>query len=82
MKTLVGINIDPAKPGFEAVIIAPVFVEGLQSCAGYRDVPVGRISVRWERTADSVRLEIDLPDGVDAEYGGQKLEPGKHIYII
>ena len=83
MKTLVGIRIDPAKPGFGAVKIAPAFVAGLDRCAGYRDFPQGRLSVRWERQPDgAIRLEVEIPAGVDAAYGGQALGAGKHAFTV
>ncbi len=83
MKTLVGINIDPERPGFGVVKLAPKFVAGLDSCSGYRDTPGGRISVNWERThGGAVMLEISVPDGVKAEYNGHQLAAGKNSFTV
>ena len=80
MKTLAGINIDPERPGYAVVKIAPKFISGLDYFRGYRDMPKGRISVNWKRIDGSVHLEIDIPDGIEAEYNGMKLSAGKNEF--
>lgn len=58
---IVGINYDPAEPGFGNVLIKPHFVDGLDWAeASYRSIR-GDIRVSWRRHADKVRMKIDIP---------------------
>jgi alpha-L-rhamnosidase len=60
-KDLVGIDSDPAAPGFKNIIIRPTPVGDLTWAeATYRSVR-GPISVRWERDGDGFRLQVEVP---------------------
>ena len=80
MKTLAGINIDSERPGYKAVKISPRFVSELDYFNGYRDVSQGRISINWKRVDGLIRLEIDIPEGIEAEYNGKTLSAGKNEF--
>lgn len=63
---LAGINYDPAKPGFEHIILHPHFPEGLEWAKGsFRSVR-GVISSSWRREGDDVLLEVTIPLGTTA----------------
>lgn len=64
---LAGINFDAANPGFNHVVISPVFMDGLDWAEGsYRSVK-GLISSRWERRPDgTIDLDVTIPYGTTA----------------
>lgn len=66
LSDLAGINYDPAKPGFEHIILHPHFPEGLEWAKGsFRSVR-GVISSSWRREGDDVLLEVTIPLGTTA----------------
>jgi alpha-L-rhamnosidase len=64
---LAGINPDPAKPGFERVVIAPQVVRDLKWAAGSLDTIRGTVVSSWSRTDDGLRLDVTIPVGSTAE---------------
>jgi predicted GH43/DUF377 family glycosyl hydrolase len=65
-KDLVGIDCDPASPGFKHVVIRPNPVGDLQwAAATYRSVR-GPISVRWERDDNRFQLSATIPANTTA----------------
>lgn len=77
-----GIRVAPEHPGFEKITLAPCFADGLDCCSGTLDTVRGRISASWERTDDKIEYRIILPEGICAEYNGQKLTTGENIFWI
>ncbi|MEI6493823.1 MAG: family 78 glycoside hydrolase catalytic domain [Verrucomicrobiota bacterium] len=63
MKYLAGIQPSPEAPGFQKVILAPVFPEGLDHAAGELISPLGLIRTSWKRDASGVVFEAQLPAG-------------------
>ncbi|GKZ15195.1 glycoside hydrolase family 78 protein [Haladaptatus sp. T7] len=57
---LAGIR-QPAKPGFEHVVIAPKPVGDLESASGRVDTVRGQIESKWERTEDRFELAVTIP---------------------
>jgi alpha-L-rhamnosidase len=79
---LAGINYDPARPGFEHILLTPHFVQGLDHVkASYRSVR-GLIRVEWQRENGSVNMTVEVPANTTATLtvnGTQKeLAPGVH----
>ncbi len=64
--TLAGINLDPANPGFENVIIKPQFVAGLDHVKGSINSIHGEISSEWKRSADGITLRLNIPANTTA----------------
>ena len=64
---IAGLNFDSDTPGFESVIIRPVFFDALDWVeAEYHSVR-GRIASRWERNRNgTIKLSVTLPAGVSA----------------
>lgn len=82
-ETLAGIRIDPDRPGFAHIIIAPVPVGDLVSAgATYRSVR-GPVASRWRRQDERFTLSIAIPVGsvatvhVPADEPGQVRESGR-----
>ena len=63
MKYLAGIQPSPEAPGFQKVILAPVFPEGLDHASGELLTPLGLIRTSWKRDASGVLFEAQLPVG-------------------
>jgi alpha-L-rhamnosidase len=60
-KNLVGIDSDPAAPGFENVVIKPTPVGDLKWAeASYNSIR-GPIRSRWERDGDNFKLKFEIP---------------------
>jgi predicted GH43/DUF377 family glycosyl hydrolase len=65
-KDVVGIDSDPAGPGFKKIIIRPTPVGDLKWAeATYKSVR-GPISVRWDRTGDQFQLAVTIPANTTA----------------
>ena len=63
MKYLAGIQPSPEAPGFQKVILAPVFPEGLDHACGELLTPLGLIRTSWERKGSGVVFDAQLPAG-------------------
>ena len=64
---IAGINYDSEKPGFNHILINPVYMDGLDWAEGeYRSVK-GLIKSRWERQPDgTIELDVTIPYGTTA----------------
>lgn len=64
IKNLAGIipNADVCDPNY--IVIFPAFVGSLSYAEGWYTAPAGKISVRWERTGDEIKLNVTVPDGI------------------
>ena len=66
MHRVVG-GLSPAEPGYARVRIAPRPGGDLRWAATSLETPHGRVAVRWEITDDGLRLDVDVPEGVEAD---------------
>lgn len=84
---IAGINHDPGQPGFQNVIIRPVFMQDLQWAeADYHGVR-GKISTRWQRKGNGrIELSVVIPHGTTASVylpdGMRKVGSGRHKFIF
>ena len=78
MKTILGIKQAKDSVGFARVEICPHFFEDLQYAKGYVDTCNGKVSVAWERRADHIALQIDVPEGMEVMYQGTKFLVGHY----
>ena len=62
---LAGIR-EPAEPGFERLVVAPLPVGDLESAAGRTETVRGLVESRWERTDDGIRLAVTVPGNTAA----------------
>ncbi len=66
-KALAGINLAPGTTGFEKVLIAPQMVRDLTHASGSTMTVRGEVACAWSRTERSVRVEVTIPFGSEAE---------------
>jgi alpha-L-rhamnosidase len=66
-KALAGINLAPGSVGFEKIRIEPQMVRDLRHAAGSTRTPRGEVSCSWTRDGRSVRIEVVIPVGSEAE---------------
>ena len=60
-KGLAGLQIDPAKPGYEHVIIRPRMVGGVTQCSYHIKTQRGRFGVEWEKSESRVTIKVVIP---------------------
>ncbi|MBI3664832.1 MAG: hypothetical protein HY236_01170, partial [Acidobacteria bacterium] len=72
-QALAGINPDPASPGFERIRIAPQVVRDLHWASGSLQTVRGPVLSSWTRSENSLRLEVTIPTGSEAEIQVPKL---------
>jgi alpha-L-rhamnosidase len=66
-KALAGINLAPESVGFEKIRIVPQMVRDLRYAAGSTRTVRGEVSSSWSRDDRTVRLEVVIPVGSEAE---------------
>jgi alpha-L-rhamnosidase len=66
-KALAGINLVPGTTGFERVLIAPQMVRDLRHASGSTMTVRGEVACAWSRTETSIRVEVTVPCGSEAE---------------
>lgn len=54
--------------GYEKLEIAPKIPEKMRFCKGETVLPVGKVSVAWEKTETGVSFKVTLPENVRAEF--------------
>lgn len=64
---LAGINLDPEKPGFERIRIAPQVVRDLKWASGSVETIRGTVASSWSRSDNKLGLEVRIPVGSEAE---------------
>ena len=74
IKTVLGIAPCLSAPGFARVDITPFFFEDLDFAEGYCDTVRGRVSVRWEREEEKIRLTVRAAKDMDAYLFGEKIQ--------
>jgi len=80
IKRLAGLQFNPTGEDTAHVTVAPSFVSALNFAEAFYDSPLGRIAIKWEREADSIRLWLTLPQAMTATLilkDGWHLENGK-----
>ena len=66
---LAGIRPQEGDFGFKKFLLAPVFVEGLNSVKAVYHAPGGDIKVEWQSSQDrNVELKISVPPGTSAQF--------------
>lgn len=75
-------GLEAVEPGWSLARIAPRFTDRLDHATAEVETPYGRLAVSWRRTADRLRMLIDVPVGVTVEVdvpGAQRvLGSGRH----
>ena len=71
-----GLRVNPYCDDCKEINIEPCFVKALDSCSAFYDSVCGRVSVKWERTFNGIRLTIERPEEI---YGQIKLPLGYEL---
>jgi alpha-L-rhamnosidase len=66
-KALAGINLAPGATGFEKILIQPQMVRDLTHASGSTTTVRGEVACAWSRTERTVRVEVTIPFGSEAE---------------
>ena len=66
-KALAGINLAPGSTGFEKILIQPQMVRDLTHASGSTMTVRGEVACAWSRTERTVRVEVTIPAGSEAE---------------
>lgn len=82
VKTVLGIAPMLSAPGFEKAEITPHFFKDLDFAEGYCDTVRGRISVRWEREGEKIRVTAFAAEGIEAYLFGERLPAGQEAVRI
>ncbi|MBQ8577226.1 MAG: family 78 glycoside hydrolase catalytic domain [Clostridia bacterium] len=65
IKAICGINYNPAADDLTRADITPHFVSGLTHAEAFHETPMGKISVRWERSSDNeITLCVEYPEAL------------------
>ena len=75
---LAGIRSDPARPGFQHIIIQPVPPAGLSSVRASHRTQYGLITSAWKRTGTTLELTVTIPPNTTATIN----VPGKSISSV
>jgi alpha-L-rhamnosidase len=93
-RILAGMNTDPAKPGYQNIIIKPQPAGDVTSASYSNETSYGKAAVDWEKKSNSFRLNIDVPVGSTAtvyvpasgaEYiteGGKKIRKKGEVHFL
>ncbi|MCX6570758.1 MAG: family 78 glycoside hydrolase catalytic domain [Candidatus Aminicenantes bacterium] len=66
-KALAGINLAPGTTGFEKILIQPQTVRDLMHASGSTRTVRGEVACAWSRTERTIRVEVTIPGGSEAE---------------
>ncbi len=66
IKCLAGIRLNPGKHDVNSLEISPSFVKALDSVSAYHIAPAGKIAVSWKRENGVIRLELEIPEEMNA----------------
>ena len=81
-KSLLGIAPQEDAPGFERIELHPCFIKELGFVKGSMDTVKGRIEAEWKIENDRFLYTVTVPDGIQANFNGKTLSPGKNQFVI
>ena len=65
---LLGIYQEEGNAGYGKIVICPQFVQKLNRVSGSRTLPLGKVSVSYEKIGDAAEMTVIIPTGVDAVF--------------
>lgn len=82
-KMILGINYDPANPGYKDIIIRPKFDKRLSWVKGYYESIYGPIEVSWIYKKERIEISISVPVNTTAKFQVEtkfevKMDPSDH----
>ena len=79
-KGLGGLKPDESQPGFKNILLAPNFVDGINSFEASHTGPFGKITSAWQRSGDTINYEVIIPANSTATLSF-KLNPLQNVYL-
>lgn len=72
--------------GWKKAVIAPQFTCALPEASGHIETPLGRLSVSYRTVQSGLAFEIDVPQGMDAQFRlgetVRELAAGKNVFTL
>jgi len=62
-----GIRTNEDVPAYQKVIIDPQVPKGLTWAKTYKETPYGKLAVNWELNGKTMKLDVEIPVGIDAD---------------
>ena len=81
IKSLAGIRMKEDTCAWNEIEIRPYFAP-INFCRAHVGTPHGKISVSWERCGENIVLNVEVPEGIHAEYAGKNLQTGQNSFTI
>ncbi|MCP9612273.1 alpha-L-rhamnosidase [Coprobacter tertius] len=91
-QALGGIITDEKNPGYRHVFIQPQLVKGISWVNVSKEIPFGKLKVKWEKTNSSFMLNLSIPVGCEAtvvlpvkaksiSINGEKSHPSQQLHL-
>ena len=81
-KTLLGICPTEADPGFRKISLQPAFISSIGYVKGHEETVRGRIDAQWHFDGDGFLYRVQIPEGIEAEFRGERLSAGAHEFYL
>ena len=81
-KSLLGVAPNVDHPAFEEIELKPIFIKELGFVKGSMEAARGKIFAGWKYEDGKFIYTVDLPKGISASFGGDKLHAGKNVFTI
>lgn len=90
VRTLAGLELDPAEPGYRHVIFRPRPGGSITYSQAGLDTPQGHASIHWKLDGASLHIELTVPEGSHATFlppngfnaPSTKYNSGKHQLVV
>ncbi len=83
---ILGIKSKDSSAGYREIEISPALTDSINRVSGYRTLPLGKVSVSYEKTGSSISFSIDIPKGQIAVFSfagvNQTLSEGENKIIV
>ena len=63
---ILGIREEADQAGYDNILIAPAWIDGLDTVSGKRTVPAGEITVHYEKKAGYIDFAVTVPENLNA----------------
>ena len=81
-KSLLGLQPDPAYPGFEKIELCPRMFKELPFVSGNMQTVRGTLEAGWRYADGYFVYTVKIPEGIQASYRGKTLPSGIHTFTI
>ncbi len=81
-KSLLGVAPNADHPAFEEIELKPIFIKELGFVNGSMETARGKIFAGWKYEDGKFIYTVEVPKGISASFGGEKLHAGENIFTI